>query len=199
MKKGLQEHAEMNLPLGHILVSRGYIDEETLAEAIAFQSDLSRAEIRIASSLPAAVSLDMCVRLGAMPIGQDANGRPIIAVGKPLAADALRELASAFGAQPVQHIARDSEILSGLRLATAEMNAKAIKTERKGMSLLGELLVQNGKITRETLEQAMQHYVSQQHGRIGDYLVSRGLVSREVIEETVQQQMALLRLALGVA
>jgi adsorption protein B len=61
------------------------------------------------------------------------------------------------------------------------------------------LLVQNGKITRETLEQVMQHYVSQQHGRIGDYLVSRGLVSREVIEETVQQQMALLRLALGVA
>jgi adsorption protein B len=199
MKKGLQEHTEMHLPLGHILVARGYIDEETLAEAIAFQSDLSRAEIRIAASLPAPVSLDMCVRLGAMPIGQDANGKPIVAVGKPLADDALRELASAFGTQPVQHIARDSEIVSGLRLAMAEMNAKSIKREFKGASLLGELLIHNGKITRETLEQAMQHYISPQHGRIGDYLVGRGLVSREVIEETVQQQMALLRLALGVA
>jgi adsorption protein B len=99
----------------------------------------------------------------------------------------------------VQHIARDSEIVSGLRLAMAEMNAKSIKREFKGASLLGELLIHNGKITRETLEQAMQHYISPQHGRIGDYLVGRGLVSREVIEETVQQQMALLRLALGVA
>lgn len=198
MKAAVQENEEKHLLLGRILVSRGYIDEETLAEAIAFQSDLERADIKIVvPPLPDSVSLDTCVRLCALPIGQDVNGRPIVAVGKPLAGQAIEELTSVFGALPVQHIARDSEVLSGLRLASSKMNGIKVKKEETG-TMLGELLVQNGKISHETLEQAMQHYVSQQHGRIGEYLVSIGLVSQDIIEEIVQQQMALIQLALGV-
>lgn len=198
MQTVLLEHQTTGIPIGRILVAQGYINEETLTEAMVFQSNLPRAEIRNVPFLPDSGALDLCIRLSVLPIGQDADGRPVIAVGKPLTEDAVMAIASAFGAEPVQHIARDSEVQTGLRLASVARNTGSANT-RAGVSLLGELLIQSGKINRTLLEEMMLLYMPQQHGRIGDYLVSTGLVSRSSIEETVQQQLAMFRLALEVA
>jgi adsorption protein B len=199
LEKAVREHGETNLPLGRILVSRGYIDEETLAEAVAFQADLPLVEDASFAQISDSIEMDLFIGLRALPIGKDGAGRPIVAVGRPLDGDALSQLTAAFGMEPLQHIARDSQIMAGLRLASGQLNEGTQEKEAAAYYLLGELLVQNGKLDQKGLEQALLRYMPEQDGRIGDYLVASNLITREVIEETVEQQMALFKLALKVA
>lgn len=199
MEMAVQEHVESQIPLGRVLVARGYIDEDTLAEAIAFQAELPRVESAVSPEIPNTVSLDLLVELSALPIGVDESGRPIIAVGRPLRPEAISRLAAAFGKEPVQHIARDSQVLAGLRLASGQTASGMPRQGQNSTYLLGQLLVENGELNQHTLDQAMLDYKPAQHGRIGDYLVANGLVSREVVEEAVEQQMTLFKLALKVA
>jgi adsorption protein B len=84
--------------------------------------------------------------------------------------------------EPLQHIARDSQIMAGLRLASGQLNEGTQEKEAAAYYLLGELLVQNGKLDQKGLEQALLRYIPEQDGRIGDYLVASNMITREVIE-----------------
>jgi bacteriophage N4 adsorption protein B len=89
--KALEEQARMKLPLGRVLVSNGWLDDETLAEAIAFQSDLPRAVINAGLVLGGAgrLPLDLCQRQRSLFVGESAQGRAMLAVGSPLSPENL--------------------------------------------------------------------------------------------------------------
>lgn len=187
LERALEKQAGADVPLGRVLVSNGWLDEETLAEAIAYQADLPRAHLsaelvrRHAPDLP----LPLVIRHRAVHMGRNKNGRPILAVTSPLSEAALAEITQAIGEEPVQRIAREGELAIALRLLREQ--------DGKGGAvpvgpLLGDMLIERGLLRREQFEGAMEHYKPDQHGRIGDYLVERGVIAREMLEQVVQEQ-----------
>ena len=187
----LQEQAATQMPLGRILVSNGWLDEETLAEAIAYQANLPRTTLsaELVRQHQGGVSQDLGTRYRAVYIGVDAENRPLLALASPLLPDQLAELEEVFGVAPRQRIVRESEISIALRLlAGKEDGFNTIHDGSAGVPLLGDMLIEQGLLNRSVFDAAMQTYRPDRHGRIGDYLVQQGVILREVIERVVHQQ-----------
>jgi adsorption protein B len=172
-----------------VLVSSGWLDEETLAEAIAYQADLPRAHLSAelvrahAGDLP----LALAIRHRTVSMGRNKNNRAVLAVASPLAPPALAEVTAALGEEPVQRVAREGELAVALRLLReGEHDAKAPAVPNG--PLLGDMLIERGLIQRERFEAAMSDYKPDRHGRIGDYLVERRVIPREMVEQVVQEQ-----------
>lgn len=187
----LQEQTATRMPLGHILVSRGWLDEETLAEAIAYQADLPRAQLSAAlvHQYQGQVAPDFGTRYRAVYIGVDAAGRPLLAVASPLPAAQLMELEIVFGSAPRQRIVRESEISIALRLLAGEKDSfSSVNQMAASVPLLGDMLIEQGLLQRGVFDDAMQSYRPNLHGRVGDYLVQQGVILRDVIERVVDEQ-----------
>lgn len=178
------------LPLGRVLVSNGWLDEETLAEAIAYQADLPRAHLsaELVRKHAGEMPIDLAVRHRAVHMGRNKHNRPVLAVTSPLSDAALAEIKERTGEEPVQRIAREGELAVALRmLRETQSDSKAAAAVPTG-PLLGDMLIERGLLHREEFEGAMQEYKPDQHGRIGDYLVERGVIAREMLEQVVQEQ-----------
>ena len=191
LSKALQEQASTHLPLGRILVSNGWLDEETLAEAIAYQSELPRG--RLSAELVHQHADQVPPYFGtlyrAVYIGLDSANRPVLAVAGPLPEKALVEIQLLFGQQPQQRIVRESEISIALRLLRGSDDSFVnVNDGSPAVPLLGDMLIEQGLLRRDIFESAMQAYRPEKHGRVGDYLVEQGVILREVIERVVTQQ-----------
>jgi bacteriophage N4 adsorption protein B len=188
LERALEKQGGAGLPLGRVLVSNGWLDEETLAEAIAYQADLPRAHLSAelvrqhANDMP----LDLAVRHRAVHMGRNKHGRAVLAVTSPLSDQALADITQRLGEEPVQRIAREGELAIALRLLRGDQDVKP--TNVPAGPLLGDMLIERGLLKREQFDHAMQDYKPDQHGRIGDYLVERGVIAREMLEQVVQEQ-----------
>ena len=188
----LEEQAKRSLPLGRILVLHGWLDEETLAEAIAVQSGLGRMALTAdglrthAGDLP----LDAAVRYRVLAVGRNEEDRTILATAAPLRADAQRELTAVLGAEPLQVIARESEIAAGLRVLRGDQTALDEAATGRSVPLLGDVLIENDLIDRAAFDKAMALYRPEQHGRIGDFLVQSGVLSPSALAEALTLQRA---------
>lgn len=191
LDSALAEQASTHMPLGQILVSKGWLDEETLAEAIAYQANLPR--IRLTEELllthRSSTFQELGTRYRAVYVGLDAAQRPLLAVASALGDDAMAELEATFGAQPRLRIARESEIAIALRIMSGQGGGfGALSGGTAGIPLLGDMLIEQGLLKRKVFEDAMQTYRPDRHGRVGDYLVQQGVIVREVVERVVDQQ-----------
>lgn len=172
-------------PLGRILLSQGWLDDETLAEAIAFQADLPRAKIDVLELEPglAALSVDACIRWRVLPLGPLREDVLRVASANPLdalALESLRQLAKVDRVEPT--IARESEINAGLRLI------KGGGWHPDRVPLLGDLLVEMKLIDRVGFDRALLDYRSQRDGRIGDHLVRSGVATAQAVAVAVAEQ-----------
>jgi adsorption protein B len=185
LQTALQQQQTRQLPLGRILLSHGWLDDETLAEAIAFQNDLPRV-FDLASNVQSTSILadEYWLRWRVVPLALDSQGRPEIAVASPLTEEGLQQITDQMGAEPVQLIARESEIIEQLR----RLDVVAGQPLPAATPLLGDLLIDQGLLDRQTFNRAMLQYRPHIHGRIGDYLVDTGVLSRETIEQAVAKQ-----------
>lgn len=185
LQSALHEQQTRQLPLGRILLSHGWLDDETLAEAIAFQSNLPRVfDVAGRARLSSTLGDEFALRWRVVPLANDEQGRPAIAVASPLSGEGLHQLTEQLGTEPVQLIARESEIVAQLR----QLQIVAGQPLSSATPLLGDMLIEEGLLDRETFSRAMLHYRPQLHGRIGDYLVDIGVLSRETIEQAVARQ-----------
>jgi adsorption protein B len=187
LKSALAEQQTRQLPLGRILLNNGWLDDETLAEAIAFQNDLPRVFDVDAKARLATTSLadEYALRWRVVPLGVSASGRPQIAVASPLSAEALEQVSAELGGEPEQLIARESEIIGQLRKLNVP-NERSMPDA--SAPLLGDLLIEMGLLDRNVFNAAMLNYRPQHHGRIGDYLVDIGVLPRATIEQAVARQ-----------
>ena len=190
LAKALEEQDRLNLPLGRVLVSNGWLDDETLAEVIAFQNDLPRAvvnadKVHANSQL---LAVDVCTRMRVLYLGVDDSGQHVLAVASPLAETAVQQITQLLGTKPVQQIARESELAAGLRLLRGAEGALKGDEPVVQTPLLGDLLIERGLLNRQVFEVALEKYRPQTHGRIGDFLVEQGVIGRDVIERVVKEQ-----------
>ncbi|HBN53999.1 MAG TPA: glycosyl transferase family protein [Stenotrophomonas sp.] len=181
-----QQQRGRQQPLGRILVSQGWLDDETLAEAIAFQGDMQRAAIDVnylrAGVFP--VSIDACVQWRMLPLPPLQEGTLRLAVANPLSDAALALLRQETGSAHIeQDIARESEINAGLR-----MIGGAEQWRVDTVPLLGDLLVEMHLIDHARFEIALDEYRPQRDGRIGDYLVRKGIATEAAIAQAMQEQ-----------
>lgn len=189
LEEALAEQKKRDIPLGRVLMAQGWLDDETLAEAIAVQADLPRCHLSAedvklhADDMPRALS----VRFRTISIGPAPDGTPRIAVGGPLPAEALLEVGNALGSVPRQFVARESEIASGLRLLS-EAPDQFTTAEHGNVPLLGDVLMDHGLVKRADFEHAIADYRPERDGRIGDFLVARGVVTREAVEAAFEEQ-----------
>jgi bacteriophage N4 adsorption protein B len=115
LRVALDMQAHTGLPLGRILIRSGWIDENTLSEAIAYQANLSTVTyspelvLKNAGALP----LSTCERLRIVPLGVQ-SGRLHIGVGAPLINDDLGEVKRIWGQDPIQIIIGDTYLMAGL-------------------------------------------------------------------------------------
>ncbi len=186
LNEALAAQDEQQQPLGRILVSRGLLDEETLAEAIAYQSNLPRAHLteHMVQQFGAELPQALLVRYRMLPVGRDETGTLIVAVAAPLPLRAIETIRKTTGTTPVQRIVRESEINAGLRLLRGTSPA----FNNRQAPLLGDLLLERGLMKREVFETAMEQYRPGEDGRIGEYLVRRGIVTAEALADTVREQ-----------
>jgi adsorption protein B len=209
LEQALGESHAREAPLGRVLMAKGWLDEETLAEAIAFQADLPRGRL-YAEKLhedAARLPLEAIVRYRVLPKTDPANGRTVLLTASPLAEPALAELSALMPGTFVQEIVREGEIAAGLRLlrgvgvatpmadgAQAPDPAALMNDEHapaRSVPLIGDLLIENGHVRRGDFEAAMQHYRPDRHGLIGDCMVAREVISRAALDNVIQQQRRL--------
>ena len=169
--------------LGSILVQEGWLPEDTLADALAYQNGLDRAEfdadalLRHQDLLPSS----MIIRYQALPIGVRDGRTLLLAAAGPLGAEPLAAIEKHWGGSVVVMIATPTEVKRGLRLlvgGTAQESADS-------RPLLGEILLRMGALRRQDIEQALIGYAQDLHGRFGDHLVGR-TASERCPGETVQ-------------
>ncbi|EPJ75865.1 bacteriophage N4 adsorption protein B [Pseudomonas sp. CFII64] len=185
LQTALDEQQTRHMPLGRILLSHGWLDDETLAEAIAFQNDLPRV-FDVAHKAKASLLTDeFALRWRVVPLGLNEEGRAQIAVASPLTAEGLQQISDELGSEPVQLIARESEIVAQLRNVNA-IDGQSVPNAKA--PLLGDLLIEMGLLDRDVFSRAMLNYRPQHHGRIGDYLVDIGVLPRATIEQAVARQ-----------
>ncbi len=117
LAEALEEQRRRHRPLGRLLLDRGRLDEETLAEAVAVQSGLPRATVTLdqVRANAALLPIDLCVRAQILPLGRNPEGKAMIAGARPLSETDRASVAAALGQEPVLLIARESEIEAGLR------------------------------------------------------------------------------------
>ncbi|WP_293706608.1 glycosyl transferase family protein [Stenotrophomonas sp. UBA7606] len=172
-------------PLGRILVAQGWLDDETLAEAISFQEELPRANVDVAYLKAGRFPLpvEACVHWRVLPLHDSEPGVLRLAVASALPDEGLLRLAELARVDRVeQQVARESEINAGLRLMCgADYRIDAVP-------LLGDLLVEMKLISREHFQAALDDYRPHRDGRIGDYLVRRGVASEQAITLAVEEQ-----------
>lgn len=187
LQSALAEQQTRQLPLGRILLNNGWLDDETLAEAIAFQNNLPRVfDVAAKAELASPVLADeFALRWRVVHLGLSSEGRAQIAVASPLSAEGLEQISAELGSEPMQLIARESEIIHQLRQLDAPDDRSMPDASAP---LLGDLLIEMGLLDRDVFNTAMLQYRPQHHGRIGDYLVDIGVLPRATIEQAVARQ-----------
>ncbi|WGS53255.1 glycosyl transferase family protein [Paraburkholderia sp. D15] len=207
LELALNDRHAREAPLGRVLMARGWLDEETLAEAIAFQSDLPRGRFDAAllESSRDILPIDVLVRLRVLPQGIDEDGHLILAAASLPGDEALAELHDLSGHTVTVHIVRESEVSQGLRILrdvgqqlvaggtwSATDNGSEDETSGespvRGVPLLGDLLIEMGLVTRAAFEAALKTYRPDRDGRIGDYMVARHVISRDALRRAIEEQ-----------
>ena len=186
VEEALREQEATQAPLGQLLVARGWLDEETLAEAIAYQADLPRITLtpELVREHAASLPVDVALQCHAVCAGRSESGSPLLAVALPPDAQVLAQLAQQLGGAPVLRIARDSEVRAALELLSQQAGVAAVAEPA-----LGEAVAEAGAVDREAYEAALREYRPEEHGRIGDFLVERGVILREMLEQVLQQRV----------
>jgi len=188
----LDEQKQNDAPLGRILVSKGWLDEATLAEAIASQFGLERARVSEAAILAGAgrIPLDLCIRWRMLPLDEGENNRIAVGVAAPLGNLAQGQVFDALGYHPQQRIMCESEVATGLRLLVAMDSHSPHEEAVPGahVPLLGDLMIEMGLARRAALEHAMESYAPHKHGLIGEFLVSEGVISAEALQKAINEQ-----------
>jgi bacteriophage N4 adsorption protein B len=200
LEEAMQTEHAREAPIGRVLITRGWLDEETLAEAIAFQADLPRARFdaaRMQEEPGVAVKPETLVRLRALPQGADAAGHAVFVSASLLDDAALDELRSEVGQAVSIQVVRESEIASGLRLlrgvstTTFTEEGEPIEDHEeaaRGVPLIGDIMIEMGLVTRSAFESALREYRPERHGRIGDYLVAEGVITSDALSAAVDEQ-----------
>jgi bacteriophage N4 adsorption protein B len=192
VKAALDRQNTQHIPFGRILVQEGWLTEEVLAEAIAFQSDLDLTSVTEAEVLAAKsrfpIELSVRWRVLALP---DEGDKVRLATAMPLPDLAQWQIRETLGYMPRQFIARDRDITAGLRILTKINMPRKKPLLGSDIPLIGDLIIEQGFISRQAFDKAMMKYSPERDGLIGSYLVAKNIINREMLQCALEEQRRL--------
>lgn len=220
LDEALAEQKRSGLPLGEVLLERGLLSEGELASVLGTQLRLSVTRFDAATVPLTALSAlpeTLALRYGLFPLElAPDNSLSVACEHLPSQVDLKRleeltghhlhlvlttkgDLASALahGYERLSTATRAGEKPLGQRLiergaATSAQVADALARQREGYRLVGDILLADGAITRQSLDEASAAYFSGDiHAkRFGEFLVEAGYVSREDLNRSLARQRA---------
>ena len=189
LQSALDEAHAREAPLGRVLMAKGWLDDETLAEAIAFQADIERGGLDIDAlerhreRLP----LDTIVRYRVLPQGIDADGQVVLLTASPLGDASLAQLEAQLGCGIRQRIVREGEIAFGLRALRGVADAHAASAGALGEA--GETRGADADMSKHVESGEAQGGARSISNvpLIGDLLIERGYVRRHAFEAALAE------------
>ncbi|MEG0150051.1 MAG: glycosyl transferase family protein [Comamonas sp.] len=172
--------------LGQVLLQNGWVDEDLLAEARAYQADLPRlhladGEERIDLSLLPARDM---IRWRMLPLASSDESALHVAVASVLPEPVQAQLQARLKRPLRQLVVRESDIAAGLR----QLSGMAEEEGGASAALLGDCLIYRGDLSREALDQVLDSYDAARDGRLGGHLVHQGLVTPEQLDKALLEQ-----------
>jgi adsorption protein B len=212
----LKEQRRRYRPLGLLLLDRGAVRDEHLAEAFAEATGGVAAGFDAFAVDGAALALltaRQAARFAAVPLRR--NGEALdVALAEPLGraeraaleallpADVQRvdysfaprsdiafALRYAWSGEPLDGERQTIQTLRDLKLVDEAGLARLLREVRRQHVLLGDLLVRAGAIEHRALEAALERFWDQS-APLGEYLVARGLVDAEAVGRALAAQIA---------
>ncbi|NEX91273.1 glycosyl transferase family protein [Caulobacter sp. 17J65-9] len=213
----IQAQADRYRPIGRLLVDRGVISDEHLAEAFAEWSETVSSSFdpfRVTPDVLRLLSARDAARFGAVPLRWNESVLDI-ALAEPLEKAERVELERRLGAVGVKSLrvvyAPLSDIAFGVRYAwtpgalarerrqverlvecgllDAVGAAQLWRSIRSGYRSLGDVLIQEEAIDHRTLHAALSDYWrTNAAGRLDQYLVRTGVVSQAQVDAAVRRQ-----------
>ena len=192
LQAALNMQSEKHIPFGRVLVEEGWLTEEVLAEAMAFQSGLDLTSVTEAEVLAGTnyLPLELSVRWRVLPLPDGEGPKIRLAAARPLPELAKDQIRAALGYMPREFIVRDRDVRAGLRILTEKDEDRANETQGldTGVPLLGELIVEQGHMSQQALDAAMMHYAPERDGPVGGYLVAQDIINHDVLERALGEQ-----------
>ncbi|WP_374309479.1 glycosyl transferase family protein [Methylocella sp.] len=167
------------------------LDDETIAEAVAFETGFPRVELRAEEVRAAIAEIDApaFARYGAAPFRPQEDGAVSFAIAFPLSDDAQSELLALLGEEPRLRVARESEVAAALRLIGGDADAFAdIAFARE--PLIGDVLIQAGLVELAKLDEAFEDYEPERDGSMGAHLMRCGALSSAVLRAALERRAA---------
>ncbi|GFK92579.1 hypothetical protein NNJEOMEG_00404 [Fundidesulfovibrio magnetotacticus] len=204
--------------LGEVLLARGLIGEDDLVQTLGLQFRLNTSRIdpyAVPEDVLELIPREVAQANDIFPLGLEPAGALRIAVLTPLAGPELRRLEEALGRPLEMVLASKSDMAFALRRGYERLDAPdpaqatplgerlvkgcvitpdqlddALRTQRRGYSRLGDILVLEGSLPAGKLNKAVAEFYkgTGAHGRFGDFLVEKGYVTQAQLDAALRIQ-----------
>ena len=185
----LAGQAESGKKLGKLLIDSGIVSAKTVADAIAKQNNMRRANVNFQLLNQNLNHLPHRLMVKYQVIPLQLSPGPILKVGvcMPLSNEGIREIKTFKRLSVVQFIVTESEMSESLRqVATGKIGKISGRAPSK--PLLGDVLIGLKIINQNQLANAIRHYDPKKDGRLGDYLVKQNVITEESLMRALTEQ-----------
>lgn len=166
------------------------LDDETIAEAVAFATGFPRVELTAEDVRAAVAKLDApaFARCGVVPFRSREDGALALALAFPLTQDTMSALPAPPGSgTPRLYVARESEIAAALRLIGGDVDAFAdIAFARE--PLIGEVMIDAGLVDQDALDAAYAAHEPAHGASIGERLVRAGALTPAALRTALDRR-----------
>jgi len=195
LRIALEDQKITHQRLGHIIMKHGFLNELQLTDALSKQLHIPM--ILLASHEPSIDALSLVPREMAenhqlLPVNLTPDGALKIAIAEPLSKETVQELRNICDREVEFAMALPSAIKREIPRFYRALDIKDIEGTKeisKGV-LLGDILMNDGAITRKQLVEALDEQKINKM-RIGEILIKNGLVSERQLAIAVSTQLDL--------
>ncbi|MAM41277.1 MAG: type II secretion system protein E [Erythrobacter sp.] len=191
LEKALREQKLKGGLIGDLLILDGAIDEEMLAEAIATQSRLPRAELNI-EMVEENLHLfneEIMARYNVLPFGTLKGGDVMLAVTKPLPSVEKEWMRSRLGRPFRQYIVRESTLRD---IMSTLLDQPKWTVPIPPVPRIHEWLIEQKLLSKRRLRTALQDYDIARDGTIAQYLLAKGVISQEVLNDAMAARAGII-------
>ncbi|KJU83141.1 type II secretion system (T2SS), E [Candidatus Magnetobacterium bavaricum] len=218
LEDALVEQKKSGRNLGEILVAKGYVKENDLVEILGAQLRIDTTEIDVYNISIDVIRLlpkTIAIKYSVFPTGLKGNTL-MVATNKPLNREDIESIKKeidrpiemylatrgdvAFaiqrGYQRLEQSSADNEkqksilgqTLIDKGLISIQQLTEAIRVQRQTYMRLGDILMDSGFISADTLNAAMAVYSNNTNTRLGDFLVQNEYVTHEQLQQALHIQ-----------
>jgi adsorption protein B len=219
LKQALEEQKKRQIPLGALLVQMGLVREDDLIHVLGQQLQLETQEIdpyRIPLEVIQALPRQLAVRYSLFPL-EISDNKLVAATQNLLSPEELADIEGKIGKRLELRLATRSDLSFAIRmgydrlqpaptgkldaaalanlllerqLVPVEVMAQALKMQRRSYVRLGDILVDQGVLSNESLQEAIKNYSQQPEMQLGDFLIQQQLLTEGQLQRALAIQKA---------